>query len=57
MILSRPQLNKHTYIPLTLYPQKVPEASQIFLRDAHVLHNYLAIRNTTHVTYGKPIAV
>jgi hypothetical protein len=25
------------YIPVTLYPRRVAEASQIFLRDAHVL--------------------
>jgi hypothetical protein len=27
----------HTYIALTLYPGRVAEASQIFIRDAHVL--------------------
>jgi hypothetical protein len=27
----------HTYIPLTLFPEGVAEASQIFIRDTHVL--------------------
>jgi hypothetical protein len=34
----------------------VSHASQILLRDAHVL-NYSAMRNTTDVTGGKPIVV
>jgi hypothetical protein len=41
-------------------PKGVAEASQIFLRDAHVLpnyQNYLAIKNTTDEIGGKPIAV
>jgi hypothetical protein len=29
----------NTYIPLTLYPRREAEVSQIFLRDAHVLPN------------------
>jgi hypothetical protein len=28
------QINIHTYIPLTLYPEGLAEASQIFLQDA-----------------------
>jgi hypothetical protein len=31
--------------------------SQIFLRDAHVLPNLLAMKNTADVTGGNPIAV
>jgi hypothetical protein len=42
-----------TYIPLTLYPVGVAEASQIFLRDVHVLPKYLAMSNTADVTGGK----
>jgi hypothetical protein len=34
----------------------VAEAYQIFLRDAHVYQNDLAMRNTADVT-GKPIAI
>jgi hypothetical protein len=37
-------------------PEGVAEASRIYLRDAHVFPNYLAMRNTG-VTGGKPIAV
>jgi hypothetical protein len=37
-----------------LIPEAVAEASQIFLRDAHVLR---FMRNTAEVTGGKPIAV
>jgi hypothetical protein len=33
-----------------------PRASQILLRDAHVLQYYLAMRNTAVVTGGKSIA-
>jgi hypothetical protein len=44
------------YIPLTVYPRREGEASQIFLRDAHVLSK-LAMINTADVTGGKPIAV
>jgi hypothetical protein len=35
----------------------VAEASQIFLRDVHVLPNDLAMRNTEDVTGDNPIAV
>jgi hypothetical protein len=50
----------YTYIYIHTYrsrfiPERVAEASQIFLRDA--LQNYLAMRNTADVTGGKPIAV
>jgi hypothetical protein len=50
---------KRTYVPLRLYPRylRVAEASQIFLRDAHVLRKCLAMKNTAVVTGGKPIAV
>jgi hypothetical protein len=44
-------------MPLTLFPERVAEASQIFLWDAHVLQYYLAMRYTAHMTGGKPIAV
>jgi WD40 repeat protein len=47
----------HTYIPLTLYPEGVAEASRIFLSDATFYQNCLAMRNTADVTGGKPIAV
>jgi hypothetical protein len=40
-----------------LIPERVAEASQIFFRDAHVLQNYLAMRNTADLTGGKPISV
>jgi hypothetical protein len=45
-----------TYIPLTVYPRKIAEVSQIFLRVTHVLPK-LAMKNTADVTGGKPIAV
>jgi hypothetical protein len=32
----------HTYIPLTLCPERVEAASQIFLRDTHVLPQLLS---------------
>jgi hypothetical protein len=42
-----------TYIPLTL-----TEASpEVFLRDAHVYQNYLAMTNSADVTGGKITAV
>jgi hypothetical protein len=46
-----------TYTPLTLYPERVAEASQIFLRDAHILRKCLAMWNSADMTGGKPIAV
>jgi hypothetical protein len=46
----------HTYHSRFI-PEGVAEASQIFLRDAHVLPNYLAMSNTADVTDSKPIAV
>jgi hypothetical protein len=46
----------HTY-HTRFIPEGVAEASQILLRDAHVLPNYLAVRNTADVKNGKPIAV
>jgi hypothetical protein len=49
--------NTYIYIPLTLYCEVLAEAFQILLRDAHVLPNYLAMRNTADETGGKPIAV
>jgi hypothetical protein len=48
--------NVHTYHS-RLIPVRVAEASQIFSQDAHVLQNYLSMRNTADVTVGKPIAV
>jgi hypothetical protein len=36
-------------------PKGVAEASQIFLRDAHVLPFYLAMRNTAEMIGGKSI--
>jgi hypothetical protein len=45
----------HTYHSRFI-PEGVAEASQIFLRDAHVLTK-LALSNTVDVTGGKPIAV
>jgi hypothetical protein len=46
-------------IPLSprFIPKGVAEASQISLRDAHIIPNYSAIRNTADVTGGKPIAI
>jgi hypothetical protein len=44
----------HTYHSRFI-PEGVPEISQIFLRDS--LQNDSAMRNTTDVTGGKPIAV
>jgi hypothetical protein len=38
----------HTYHPRFI-PKGVAEASQIFLRDAHVLPNRLGMRNTVHM--------
>jgi hypothetical protein len=38
-------------------PVGVAEASQIFLRDAHVLPKLFTCDNTADVTGGKPIAV
>jgi hypothetical protein len=35
----------------------IAKESQIFLRDSHVLPNYLAMRNIADVTGGKSIAV
>jgi hypothetical protein len=42
-----------------LIPEGVVEASQIFLRDAHILPKWLnlAMRNTANVTGGKSIVV
>jgi hypothetical protein len=45
----------HTYHSCFI-PKGVAEASQIFLRDTHVLPR-LVMRNTADVTGGKPIAV
>jgi hypothetical protein len=45
----------HTY-HLRFIPEGVVKASQIFLRDAHVLPK-LAMKNTAVVTGGKPIAI
>jgi hypothetical protein len=53
-------LGYYTYIHIyhsRFLPEGVAEASQIFLRDAHVLPKYLAICNTADITGGKPIAV
>jgi hypothetical protein len=47
----------HKFIQSRFIPEGVAEASQIFLRDAHALPKYLAMRNTTDMTGGKPIAV
>jgi hypothetical protein len=46
----------HTYRS-RLILEGVAQASKIFLRDAHVLPNYFAMRTTADVTGGKPIAV
>jgi hypothetical protein len=46
----------HTF-PSRCIPKGVEEASRISLSDAHVLQNCLAMRYTTDVTCGKPIAV
>jgi hypothetical protein len=56
LITNVPLSCKLNYIPLTLYPEGIAEASQIFLRDAHVLPK-LSHEETTNVTGGKPIAV
>jgi hypothetical protein len=45
----------HTYHSRFI-PEGVAEASQIFLRDTHVLPK-LVMRNTANVTDGKSIAV
>jgi hypothetical protein len=42
--------------PLTLYPQIVSEAPQIFLRDAHVLPKWRNNNEYSDVTDGNPIA-
>jgi hypothetical protein len=50
--------NLHTYIPLRLYPRNRAEASQIFIRDAHVLPKLLSYDEyCADVIGGKPIAV
>jgi hypothetical protein len=52
----------HTYILVHTYhshfiPKGVAKASQIYLRNAHVLPKYyLAMRNTADVSGGNPIA-
>jgi hypothetical protein len=46
----------YAYIPLTLYPRGVAEASQIIFISTFY-KNYLAMRNTADVTSGKPNAV
>jgi hypothetical protein len=37
-------MNIITYIPLTLYPEEVAEASQILLQDTHVLPKLLSLK-------------
>jgi hypothetical protein len=48
--------NTYTYHSRFI-PEEVAEASQIFLRDTHVLPKLVSLRNTADVTGGKPIAV
>jgi hypothetical protein len=43
----------HTYRSRFI-PEGLAEASQIFLRDAHVYQNYLAMSKTADVTGDKP---
>jgi hypothetical protein len=38
-------------------PEGVAEAPKVLLRDTPVFQNHLAMRKTTDVTNGKPIAV
>jgi hypothetical protein len=60
-IIFRKFLDNDTYIHTThaLSPYiGVAEASQIFLRDAHVLPKLLlAMNNTANATGGNPLAV
>jgi hypothetical protein len=51
--MHAPVRNIHTYHSRYIL-EGVAEVSQIFLRDTHVL---LAMRNSSDVTGGKPIAV
>jgi hypothetical protein len=43
-------MHELTYIPLTLHPRGVDEASQILLQDALVYQHYLAMKETAEVT-------
>jgi hypothetical protein len=54
MLLGR---QNFTYIPLTLYPQGVAEASQILLRDAHVTPKLFSYEKYCRRDRCKPIAV
>jgi hypothetical protein len=46
----------HTY-RLSFISEGVAQVTQIVLRDAYILPNNLAMRNTADMTGGKPIAV
>jgi hypothetical protein len=46
----------HTYLS-RLFSEGVTEASQVFLRDAHVFQNELVLSNSADMTGGKTIAV
>jgi hypothetical protein len=59
-----PMQLKHASLSKLMYthhshtmPEGAAGTSQIFFRDAQVLQNDLAMRNTVDVTGGKPIAV